>query len=208
MKKSIVAILITTLAFTSTASANNNSSTELLSSAKISTDRIGIEFGLGGVFTNLEGYDGEGFKVSARINMPRLIPENKHQIELYGKISYQTSYDDNNTNNSYFNETELVIGLEGDIVEEHKIFIELGDIKQNFEVDNNKIWQDYGSVYRIGSDTQYEYGTFNIAIEHRDGRESATGYRTVLTSASGRTSLSYTNVGDYEVIAFNFNFSF
>ena len=66
---------------------------------------------------------------------------------------------------------------EGYINEAHKLFFELGEVKQNFEVDTTKVWQDYGSVYRIGYDAQHEYGTFNIALEHRDSRENTTGYR-------------------------------
>ena len=218
MKKSIAATLITTLAFTSAAlcsvvNANegnvNNTNTAQASTEKTSEDKIGIDIGLGGVFTNLDGYHGEGLKISVRMDMPLPIPENKWQLGIYGKLSYQMSHDENKNSNSYFDETELVIGFEGYIIDEtHKLFLELGDVKQNFEVHNTKIWQDYGSVYRIGYDAQHELGTFNIALEHRDGRENATGYRTVLGSKDGLFSLSYTDVGDYEVIALNLNFSF
>ncbi|MCJ8296520.1 MAG: hypothetical protein MJK15_19170 [Colwellia sp.] len=217
MKKSIVATLIKTLAFTSVAlcsvvnaneSNESNISTAKASIEKASEDKIGIYIGLGGVFTNLDGYHGKGINISARVDMPLSIPENKWQRGIYGKVSYQMSHDENKNSNSYFDEIEIAIGFEGYINEAHKLFFELGDVKQNFEVDTTKIWQDYGTVYRIGYDAQHEYGTFNIALEHRDDRESATGYRTFLSTKGGLFSLSYTDVGDYEVIALNFNFSF
>ena len=118
------------------------------------------------------------------------------------------SHDENQNSNSYFDEIELAIGFEGYINEAHKLFFELGEVKQNFEVDTTKVWQDYGSVYRIGYDAQHEYGTFNIALEHRDSRESATGYRATFAPKGGLFSLSYTDVGDYEVVAINLNYSF
>jgi hypothetical protein len=224
MKKSMLTTLIKTLTFTSVAlcslvnaSESNISNT---SSEKTNTEKsiiekaienkIGIDVGFGGVFTSLDGFNGQGFNLSARVDMPLTIPENTWQRGIYGKLSYQTSYDENKHDNSnnYFNEIELVIGFEGYIDETRKLFLEVGDVKQNFEMDTTKIWQDYGAVYRIGYDTQYEYGTFNIALEHRNGRESDTGYRTTLVSKNDLFSLSYTDVGDYEVIAVNLNVSF
>jgi len=113
MKKSIVSTLIKTLAFTSVALCSavnaNESSVNNISTAKVgikisSEDKIGIDIdidididiGLGGIFTNLDGYHGEGFNISARVDMPLLIPENKWQLGIDVQVSYQTSELKNN----------------------------------------------------------------------------------------------------------------
>ena len=90
MKKSIVATLIKTLAFTSVALCSAVNANES------SVNKIGIDIGLGGVFTNLDGYHGEGFNISARVDMPLLIPENKWQLGIDVKVSYQMSELKNN----------------------------------------------------------------------------------------------------------------
>ena len=120
MKKSIVATLIKTLAFTSVAfcsvvnadeSNANSISTKQANTDKASEDKIGIDISLGGVFTNLDGYHGEGIKVSTRVNMPLSVPESEWQRGIYGTVSYQMSHDENQNSNSYFDEIEISIGF-------------------------------------------------------------------------------------------------
>jgi len=164
-----------------------------------------VELSLGGSYTQLKDYSGSGFNVSAKVYLLEEMVSKEVPVNLYGKISYQTSVDKDNNLQSYFDETELVLGAEYFCCQHSKLFIELGDLKQNFEQANDKLWQDYGYVYRAGFETSFDVITMNIAVEHRDSVKSNTGYRASLTTKNKLFTLSYTDVGDYQSLMFNFN---
>ncbi|ALO36317.1 hypothetical protein CMT41_17430 [Colwellia sp. MT41] len=174
--------------------------------AATSIEALGIELSLGGSYTQLKGFSGEGYNISAKVNiLEGLISKDKEiPVNFYGKFSYQTSHDDSE-NNSYFDETELVLGVEYLCCQQYKLFIEAGDIRQNFEQGNTKLWQDYGYVYRAGVDVWTDILTVNVALEHRNSITSDTGYRATLTTRDGLFTLSYTDVGDYQSLMLNVN---
>lgn len=183
------------------ASNKTNPDKNVLTSHKVSA----VELSLGGSYTQLKDYKGEGFNISAKVYLLEDMETKKIPLNIYGKISYQTSVDKDNHRQSYFDETELVLGAEYYCCQQSKLFLELGDIKQNFEQDNAKLWQDYGYVYRAGIDAEFEVISMNIALEHRDSVKSDTGYRASLTTKNKLFSISYTDVGDYQSLMFNLN---
>ncbi len=187
--------------------ADESASTDTTLDNKELTSKVSpaVEFSLGGSYTQLKNYSGEGFNISVKVNMLEEMMSKEIPLNFYGKISYQTSADKDNNSHSYFDETELVLGAEYYCCQQSKLFIELGDIKQNFEQDNAKLWQDYGYVYRAGIDAEFKVINMNIAVEHRDSITSNTGYRASLTTKNKLFSLSYTDVGDYQSLMFNFN---
>jgi len=207
MTKSILATLLASLVFTSTVTAKEISSK--LVETEIEKEHIGIQLSFGGVDTKLKGYHGKGSIFSARFALQPLIERYNWPVNVYGKISHQISKEENKTADSFYDETELVFGFEYDLLDKKSnIFAELGDIKQNFKQGNVMEWQDYGSVYRLGFNSSNGHINFKVALEHRGGYESATGYSYAFTTLDDLFSLSYKNIGDYKSIALNINSKF
>jgi len=198
MKNILITTLLTGLAFSASVSASNTEKNE-----DLYTQKSKVQFKSGGVITNLGDYQGSGFQLSARVSIPRYFTKRLWEVELYSQVTYQTSYDDSQAGVDYFDETELVVGLDKAVTDNINMYLEIGDLIQNFATDNNTIWKNYGSVYRIGFDVAVNSGIINVALEHRESKESDTGY-SMSYSVFEHLELSYTNVGDYDSLGFSF----
>lgn len=159
---------------------------------------------LGAVHTSLNDYSGTGFKASAKIQFPL-----KHDsMNFYGKLSYQTTRDEKQNNDFYFDETELTLGIAYHINNDHQIFLEGGDIKQSFDNNSQGLWKDYVYVTRLGTQLQRDKYTIKVALEQRDGMNSASGYHASLVFFENKMRISYTDVGDYQSIGLSFHKNF
>ncbi|NQZ20747.1 MAG: hypothetical protein HRT53_01725 [Colwellia sp.] len=165
---------------------------------------LAAQVNLGAVHTSLNDYSGTGFKASAKIQFPL-----KHKsVNFYGKLSYQTTRDEKQNNDFYFDETELTLGIAYHINNEHLIFLEGGDIKQSFDNNSQGVWKDYLYVTRLGTQLQQNNFNIKVALEHRDGMNSATGYNTTIGFFENSMRISYTDVGDYQSIGLSFQANF
>ena len=165
---------------------------------------LNAQVNLGAVHTSLNDYSGTGFKASAKIQFPL-----KHDsMNFYGKLSYQTTRDEKQNNDFYFDETELTLGIAYHINNDHQIFLEGGDIKQSFDNNSQGLWKDYVYVTRLGTQLQRDKYTIKVALEQRDGMNSASGYNTSLVFFENKMRISYTDVGDYQSIGLSFHTNF
>jgi len=184
------------------------SSTFLISfsghATQTTAENIVAQINLGAVYTNVNDYKGSGFKASAKINFPM----GNDDLNFYGKLSQQTSHDEKQSNNFYFDESELSLGISYNITHEHRVFLEGGNIKQNFEQNEQGLWKDYLSVIRIGTQIQQDNFNIQVALEQRDGIKSDTGYNTCVTFFENRIRISYTDVGNYQSLGLSFQASF
>jgi hypothetical protein len=192
--KTITTLLFTTsLLISSAASANQSASIQ-----------DNVQINLGGVYTHLHDMNLEGFKAAAKINFPHT----SDSLGFYGKVSYQSSHDNKQGKNFYFDENELVLGIQYHISNDHSVFFEGGDIKQNFEQGNNSEWKDYFSVARLGTQLQQSNYNIQFALEQRGGINDAFGYSTSIAFFDSSMRISYTDVGRYESIGFSFQSKF
>ena len=157
---------------------------------------------LGGAYTSIGDYNGEGYQASALINYPLVIEE----LSFYGRISVQSTHDENDGVKQYLDENELIFGLMYQVNDDISLFIEDGDLKQSFETGNELKWKTYMNVSRLGAITKMKGFEISANLEQREGEESELGYRTSISYGDFR--LSYTDVGDYQSIGFSFQHRF
>jgi hypothetical protein len=192
--KTITPLLITaSLLISSIASANQSASTQ-----------DNVQVNLGGVYTHLNDMNLEGIKAAAKINFPHI----SDSLNFYGKVSYQSSHDDKQGENFYFDENELALGIQYHISNDHTVFLEGGDIKQTFEQDDKSLWKDYFNVVRLGTQLQQDNYNIQFSLEQRGGIHDAFGYSTSMTFFNNSMRISYTDVGKYESIGFSFQSKF
>lgn len=157
-----------------------------------------------GAFTELNDFSGEGFKITSRLNFSEFFADSEAPVTIYGKFDYFSGEDEQKNSTLYLEETELILGVEYSFDKDHQLFFEAGDLKQVMEQDSNKLWQDYGSIYRAGFALNHQYVDLTIAIEHRDGIKSDTGYSAKYSLFDGKMAIGYTDVGDYESLELSF----
>ena len=174
----------------------------------VTSESTKISISVGSVFIDHNKFQAQGVHVSARFEMDDLIPANQWDIKAYSKLSYQSSFDETKSNVNYMDETEVVFGLHTQVNETINWYVESGDRRQSFEQDSLKLSQNYGYIYRLGVNVFQEIGAINVALEHRDGIKSETGYRTKFVSSDKLFSLSYTHVGDYKSVGLTLNTHF
>jgi len=167
-------------------------------------ETLTAQVNLGAVHTSLNDYSGTGFKASAKVQFPL----KNNSINFYGKLSHQSTRDEKHNNDFYFDETELTLGIAYHINNEHLIFLEGGDIKQSFDNNSQGLWKDYLYVTRLGTQLQQDKYTIKVALEQRDGMNSASGYNTSLVFFENKMRISYTDVGDYQSIGLSFQTNF
>lgn len=171
---------------------------------QVAEEKFVAQINLGGAYTSVNDYSGMGYKASAEV----LFPTDMGSIDFYGKISQQSTYDEKQGNDFYFDESELTLGIAYNVSNEHSVFLEGGDIKQSFDQNEQGIWKDYISVIRLGTKKKQGSYNFQIALEQRNGMESDLGYSYSVTFFEERMRFSYTDVGDYESIGFSFQAHF
>jgi hypothetical protein len=167
-------------------------------------NKLVAQVNLGAVYTSVNNYSGTGYKASALINLPMIISGS----DFYGKLSYQTSHDEKNGSDFYFEESELTLGIAYNISDKQRVFLEGGDIKQSFDQNEQGVWKDYGYVIRLGTQIQKEGLNFQIALEQRDGVESDLGYNYSFAFFKNKMRISYTDVGDYQSLGLSFQTNF
>lgn len=174
----------------------------------LNSESANVIINVGGIYIHQNEFKGEGAVVSAQFEMDEFTPDNKWGLNVYSKLTYQSSFDENKSNVNYMDETEVVIGIHSKKHETVNWYFESGDRRQSFEQGSNKLWQNYGYVNRLGVNVSQEKGSFNFALEHRDGIKNEMGYRTSFVSRGKLISLSYTHVGDYKSIGLTLNTHF
>jgi hypothetical protein len=165
---------------------------------------------LGSVYTRLNNYNGVGYKVSAQVAFP-LSQDNslsKSKLDFYGKVSHQSSKNKKQGNNFYFDENELSLGINYNINNKHRVFLEGGDIQQTFVQNEKGLWKDYFYVARLGTQIKQDDYNFQFAIVHRNGIDSATGYSSNIGFFNNAIHISYTDVGKYKSLGFSFQANF
>ena len=200
MNNKFFATLLTGLLYTS----NSYAQTGEMENPRNSKN-ANIIINVGGIYIHQNKFKGEGAMVSAQFEMDEIFPNNKWGLKVYSKLTYQSSFDENKSNVSYMDETEVVVGIHSKENKTVNWYFESGDRKQSFEQGSNKLWQNYGYVNRLGVNVSQEIGMFNFALEYRDGIKNEIGYRTSLVSSDKLMSLSYTHVGDYKSIGLTLN---
>ena len=161
-----------------------------------------LQIGLGGAYTSINEFSGEGFNASATVNFPLKAEE----LNFYGRGTIQQTHDEKNGMKHYLEETELVLGLSFDVHQDIALFIESGDLKQSFETGNELLWQDHMEIARAGLSTTVNNFDISVNAEYRNGHESDWGYRT--TISFGGIGFDYVDVGDYQSFGFSFQHRF
>ncbi len=160
-------------------------------------------FIVSGAFTELNDFSGQGFKISSRLNFSEFFDNTNAPLSLYGQLNYASSQDEQKNSTLYFEEIELVLGINYSLNEDYQLFFEAGDLKQVMEQGNNTLWQDHGSIYRSGFNINHNDFDISIALEHRDGIKSDTGYSARYSMFDGKMAIGFTDVGDYKLLEFS-----
>ncbi len=156
-----------------------------------------------GAFTELNDFSGEGFKITSKLYFSEFFANSEAPVSLYGQLDYLTSKDEQKSSTLYLEATELVLGINYSLNEDYQLFFEAGDLKQVMEQDNNTLWQDHGSIYRSGFNINHNDINISIALEHRDGIKSDTGYSARYSMFDGTMAIGFTDVGDYKLLEFS-----
>jgi len=193
MKNMIKSLVVSSLLINFSAYAN-----------QVEDKKVNAQINLGGAYTNLNDFNGTGYKVSAKVNFPL----ESNAFDFYGKISHQVSHEEKQSKTFYFDESELILGITYVVSNEHLVFLEGGDIKQTFAQGEQGQWKDYFYVTRLG--TQIQQGSYNVqvALEQRSGINSATGYSSAIGLFNNSMRISYTDVGDYQSLGLSFQSNF
>ncbi len=166
-------------------------------------NKVVTQVNLGAVHTSVNDYSGEGYKASAQLLFPL-----STKADFYGKLSYQTSFNEKHGNNFYFDESELMLGIAYNINDKQSVFFEGGDIKQSFDQNEHGLWKDYVYVTRLGTKIQQDKFNFQFALEQREGMTSDLGYSSSIAFFKNRILISYTDVGAYQSLGLSFQTKF
>ncbi|WP_448550304.1 hypothetical protein [Thalassotalea fusca] len=171
---------------------------------EVEQDTLDVKVALGSVYTELEGFDGEGYRTSATLSY--LLPETS--AEIYGRASYQASHERSDVGKMYLDEGEYVVGIAIHADTDLSFYVETGDLTQTLERGNEQIANDIINVSRLGATKIFKNSQFDLAIEHRNGAETDFGYRMSISPINSGIGISYTDIGGYQSIGINFEHKF
>lgn len=161
-----------------------------------------VQLNLGGAYTSVNDFDGEGYQASLQVDFPLDITD----LQVYGRVKTQSTHDKKANETYYLDENELVLGMRYQVEDNILLFLEGGDLKHSFETDTSLIDKEYLNVSRVGIVSVVDDYRINVALENRDGDKADLGYRTMLTY--GSFSFSYTDVGEYQSFTFSIQHQF
>lgn len=162
-----------------------------------------VQVSLGAVYTDIDqvGYSGEGIGIATKF----IFDTKEIPIDIYGKISYQSTKDDGKEE-LMLDETELTLGIQYAFTSSLTMFLEEGYIKQNVDNESHGIWRETETATRLGGIYASTNFSLEVAAEYRDEQDEL-GFTSHLFLGES-LHFSYTNVGDYQSIGLNITSKF
>ncbi|WP_281555979.1 hypothetical protein [Thalassomonas sp. RHCl1] len=169
------------------------------------------QFSLGAGAVKFDGFSGSGYQLSLNKEMFTFGDDEEYlnKGKAYLQVNYLSTHEEHRGGDAFYKQTELLVGFKKPLNSSHQLFVELGDIEQDFEVNQGEQWQQRGDLYRVGLQSAIT-PKINVryALEHRSLDDEDTGFNLEFTGLNDTVAVFYHKVAEFESYGVNFNIPF